>query len=194
MLDSARELFRLQGYEATSTREISDHAGVAESMLFRHFGSKNAIFDEAILKPFVEFVQEFIDDWVARSPADIVAERLAHTYVTGFLKLANDNLDLIAVLGGRNVDGQRPMARQAAALMQEHLDTLADQVDRYHAQVGLRPVMDSRLAVRLTIAIVVGNAHLGNGFLGPLDEQAIGEIAAFVVRGAGYPGDGRITS
>jgi AcrR family transcriptional regulator len=195
MLDSARELFRGQGYEATSTREISDHAGVSESMLFRHFGSKNTIFEEAVLKPFVEFVQQFVEDWVSRAPADVVAEQLAHSYVAGFLQLCNDNLDLITVLGERNIDGRRrPVARQAAVLMQEHLDMLADQVDSYHAAVGLKPVMDSHLVVRLTIAIVVGGAHLGGGFLGELDEHTISEIAAFVVRGAGYPGDGRITS
>jgi AcrR family transcriptional regulator len=194
MVESARELFRNQGYRATSTREISDHAGVAESMLFRHFGTKNAIFEEAVLKPFVEFVQAFIDDWVASAPVDVVPEQLAYSYVTGFLTLCNENLDLVMALGEPNADDERgPFTRQAATLMQEHLDTLAEQVDSYHAQIGLQPAMDSKLVVRLTVAIIVGTAQLGSGFLGELDEATLAEIAAFIVRGAGYPSDGRVT-
>lgn len=195
MLESAHQLFREQGYESTSTRQICDLAGVSESMLFRHFGSKTVIFDEAVLKPFVEFLRSFIDDWAERAPADVVPERLAHSYVAGFLRLCNDNLHLIAVLGERNVDGgQRPAAHQVRVLMQEHLDTLASQIDSYHAQIGIPTVVDSHLAIRLAITVTVGHAYLGDGFLGAIGGQAVDEIAAFIVRGAGYPSDGRVGS
>ena len=193
MLDAARTLFRNQGYDATSTRQISEHAGVAESALFRHFGSKKAVFDEAILRPVVQFVQAFIDDWVARPAADVVPEQLSYRFVAGLSQLCNDNPDLIEILGKKDVDGQgRPLAGQATALMQEFVDTLTMQVETYHTDVGLDFGMAPRLSVQLAIALIVGAAHLGEGFLGEMDDRLIAEMAAFVVRGAGYPGDGRV--
>jgi AcrR family transcriptional regulator len=77
MLGSARKLFHRKGFDGTSTREISGEAGVSESMLFRHFGSKNAIFQEAVLKPFVEFVHHYISDWT------LSFDRRAPTGATG---------------------------------------------------------------------------------------------------------------
>ena len=52
LLDAARDLFARQDYRATTTREIAQAAGVAEHLLFRHFGSKAALFREALVVPF----------------------------------------------------------------------------------------------------------------------------------------------
>ncbi len=41
---AARELFRAQGYDKTSTVQIADRAGVSEGILFHHFGSKRGLF------------------------------------------------------------------------------------------------------------------------------------------------------
>lgn len=195
ILDSARTLFGSQGYEATSTREIIEHAGVAESMLFRHFGSKKGLYDEAMLKPFAEFVQMFVDDWGNQPAGDVVPQGLAYRFVAGFSKLCADNLDLIDVLAEKNVGGESsPVASHVSALMHRLVDTLTKQVKTYHFDVGLDFTMDPRLEVRLTIALIVGAAKLGEDFIGKLDDHLIAEMAAFVVRGAGYPGDGRVKS
>jgi AcrR family transcriptional regulator len=170
------QLFLNQRYDATSTRQISEHAGVAESMLFRHFGSKKVVFEEAILRPVVEFVQAFIDDWVARPAADVVPEQLSYRFVAGLSKLCNDNPDLIEILSKKDVDGQsRPLAGQASALMQEFVDTLTMRVETYHADLGLDFVMALRLSVQLAIALIVGAAHLGEDFLGEMDDRLIAD-------------------
>ncbi|MFB1298527.1 TetR/AcrR family transcriptional regulator [Mycobacterium sp. pW049] len=191
MLDSARELFRSQGYAATSTKSISDHAGVSESMLFRHFGSKSAIFEESVLRPFLTFVEAFVGDWSNRAPADVVPELLADTYIDGLYRLCRNNIDLLVALSDSCSDEQGlGAARQASTLIQEHLTELANQVQQYHDDIGLTPAMDPQMAVRLTVAIVVGTAHLGPGFFDRISERLTSDVAAFVVRGAGYPGSG----
>jgi AcrR family transcriptional regulator len=48
ILDAALQLFSEKGYEGTTTREISERAGVNEVTIFRHFGSKEALFREGI--------------------------------------------------------------------------------------------------------------------------------------------------
>ncbi len=48
ILDAARRLFTKNGFLGTTTREIARTANVNEVTLFRHFGSKEALFQEAL--------------------------------------------------------------------------------------------------------------------------------------------------
>src|SRR5882762_4442216 len=48
----AAELFSQKGFRGTTTKEIADHAGVSEAIIFRHFATKDdlyrAILDEKV--------------------------------------------------------------------------------------------------------------------------------------------------
>ncbi len=44
IIDAAKERFAIAGFEGTSTRQIADHAGVAQSLLLYHFESKDALW------------------------------------------------------------------------------------------------------------------------------------------------------
>lgn len=44
LLTAALELFSLQGYRGTTTREIARRAGVSEALLFRHFPNKEDLY------------------------------------------------------------------------------------------------------------------------------------------------------
>ena len=44
VLNAAMDLFARQGYGATTTRQISQHAGVNEAIIFRHFRSKEGLY------------------------------------------------------------------------------------------------------------------------------------------------------
>jgi AcrR family transcriptional regulator len=48
MLDSGLRIFAEKGFAAATTKEISSGAGVNEVTLFRHFGSKRALFERVI--------------------------------------------------------------------------------------------------------------------------------------------------
>ncbi len=51
--NAALELFSTQGYTDTTTRLIAEKAGVNEVTIFRHFGSKQKLFEE-VTKNYVE--------------------------------------------------------------------------------------------------------------------------------------------
>lgn len=59
ILAAARQLFASQGFEATTTRDISREAGIAAGTLFNYFASKEAIVGhlahEALTKAETEF-------------------------------------------------------------------------------------------------------------------------------------------
>jgi AcrR family transcriptional regulator len=63
LLDAAREVFATRGFRGARTKEIADKAGVSEALLYRHFGSKAGLFEEAILEPVNSFVGEFVERW-----------------------------------------------------------------------------------------------------------------------------------
>ncbi|SDH07333.1 TetR/AcrR family transcriptional regulator [Nonomuraea jiangxiensis] len=47
LLEAARLRFAREGYDATSVRDIARDAGVDATLIFRYFGSKKRLFDEA---------------------------------------------------------------------------------------------------------------------------------------------------
>ncbi|OQY40476.1 MAG: hypothetical protein B6229_01610 [Spirochaetaceae bacterium 4572_7] len=50
LIEAAIKLFEEKGYSGTTTAAIAASAGVADVTLFRHFGSKEVIFKEALKK------------------------------------------------------------------------------------------------------------------------------------------------
>ncbi|MFR9801052.1 TetR family transcriptional regulator [Pseudonocardia sp. RS010] len=48
LLAAGRELFARAGYEGTTVRAVAERAGVNQALLFRHFGSKEGLFAEAV--------------------------------------------------------------------------------------------------------------------------------------------------
>lgn len=48
LLAAARELFAAQGFDRTTVRGIAERAGVNQALLFRYFGSKDALFAAAL--------------------------------------------------------------------------------------------------------------------------------------------------
>src|SRR6476620_1423645 len=81
LLDAARELFAQQDYRSTTTREIAERAGVAEHLLFRNFGSKAALFREALVAPFTDLVDEFSENWPTIVPETADEEEIGSDFL-----------------------------------------------------------------------------------------------------------------
>ena len=66
LMEAACEEFEHNGYAGTTTAAIAQKAGVAEWLIFNHFGSKAKLFHDSIFKPMN---QQFIDFFTTR-PGD----------------------------------------------------------------------------------------------------------------------------
>jgi AcrR family transcriptional regulator len=62
LLDAAARLYAEAGYRGATTRRIAVEAGVNEITLFRHFGSKDALIREAILRAGPGTVPDILPD------------------------------------------------------------------------------------------------------------------------------------
>jgi AcrR family transcriptional regulator len=94
LLAAAHDEFCERGYARTTTRGIAERAGVAEPLLFRHFGSKAALFNEVVFGPIRAFVLEW-EKFEATVGAESTDEALAKHFVSGMYDLLKDNRGLI---------------------------------------------------------------------------------------------------
>lgn len=81
LLEAARELFARQDYRCTTTREIAEHAGVGEHLLFRNFGSKAALFRETLVAVFIDLVDAFSERWPTISHETAIQEEISSEFL-----------------------------------------------------------------------------------------------------------------
>jgi len=87
ILKAAHELFSNKGYQGSSTRDIAQQACVAEVTLFRHFTTKEALFDVVVSRlsavaDFEEFLPSFDD-----MPFEKGVHLLAQSYLAKILSI-----------------------------------------------------------------------------------------------------------
>lgn len=62
ILQAAQRLFANLGYDATTTRDLAQAAGVAEGTLFRHFANKKAILIEVATQGWIEILTDLLTE------------------------------------------------------------------------------------------------------------------------------------
>ena len=175
LLESAKELFAKQDYRSTTTREIAEQAGVLEHLLFRNFGSKAALFREAVVAPFVELVEQFDEQW-QRLPADSTEEQIGAQFIGSLYDLLVANRGLVSTLIVADSLSAEERADMGLPDISRALSILgrlgAEGVDR----LELHSVHHD-LAARSSVAMVMGIAAFGGSLFGsrPPSRKAIVE-------------------
>ncbi len=72
IIQAARDEFLEYGYDKASMRRIGSRCGLTAAALYRHFDSKEAMFD-ALVSPALEDLKKWIDEHVGRSEEAISA-------------------------------------------------------------------------------------------------------------------------
>jgi AcrR family transcriptional regulator len=81
ILDAARVEFGTNGYAATTNRDVARRAGVALSVLYRHFDTKADLFSEAVLEPFVRGFEQLGNDWLRQLSEPLPDEDLMQVFI-----------------------------------------------------------------------------------------------------------------
>jgi AcrR family transcriptional regulator len=58
---AARQVFEQTGFDGARTRDLAAAAGVNEALLYRHFGSKEELFEAAVAAPLEEAVNKVVE-------------------------------------------------------------------------------------------------------------------------------------
>ena len=80
IIDTAREVFREQGYEA-SLDEIAKRAGVAKGTIYLHFKDKQALFEELVRSAIVPLASRLMAPPPATGSIRAVIENFAGNFV-----------------------------------------------------------------------------------------------------------------
>lgn len=185
LLGAARELFIEQGYERTTTLEISRRAGVDEKLLFSNFGSKAQLFETAVLSSFDSFVAEYREAWLGAS-AETTNEERMELFVRGLFEVAEANRAILrSAIGGAQsgVDGpQEALLRHWARTLQ----SLVDSATTVREALGL--TIDPPASVAASASMVFGMVLLDDmlfeeGADAPDRERRIAAMTDLLVHG-----------
>lgn len=84
ILKAALRLFAKRGFEATTTRDLAEAAGVAEGSLFRHFPTKKAILIEVATQGWVDLLTDLLtalsEMGSYRAIAQVMRKRMLHLH------------------------------------------------------------------------------------------------------------------
>jgi AcrR family transcriptional regulator len=188
ILASAQETFLEMGFGAARVKDIAARVGIGEAVLYRHFSSKEEIFEAAVLQPLEELVEEMVGN------AEVVAD-LAAEDVLGVGYLLHEHRMSVMV----NIAPLWMVAILADNPGEESFYTqrIAPLIDRWaEALTPYLPAMSSQESARAVgLALLGMYAWIGLDALArgidparELDMKSIAhDIASLLHRGAGLP-------
>jgi AcrR family transcriptional regulator len=189
LLEAAGVLFGERGYAGTSTRDIAERAGVTEPMLFRHFGSKANLFQEAAVTPFVQFMERYVADYRAREHGRLSAEQEGRRLYEGlFAALREQREPLMALLSaGRFAPVADEVAGQVRGAFAQLIQMFEEVVATESRERGFTEP-DLPATVRVMFGMVLA-AALHDDWLtlgGPDDhDRLLAAMTRMAVRGLG---------
>jgi AcrR family transcriptional regulator len=185
LLDAARTLFARRDYRSTTTREIASAAGVTEHLLFRHFGSKAALFREALVLPFTSFVDEFGRTWQSVIPEETDEQELAAHFVGQLYDVFVKHQGLLLTLMASEALSEDELADTGIADVRRALRLLG----RISAEgMNLRGLRSDHpdLPAHSTVAMIAGMAALRSTYFGtkpPSREVIVEELIQAILHG-----------
>lgn len=185
LLDAARQLFARQDYRSTTTREIAEAAGVAEHLLFRNFGSKAALFREALVQPFVTFIDEFDDMWRSISHGDNDEEAMARQFVGALYDLFVDHRGLVVTLWASDALSDEELAEAGIADVERALAVLG-RIGAEGMDIRGQKPSDPDLTAHSTVAMVAAMAAFRSTFFGarrPSRDAIVDELTQAILHG-----------
>jgi len=186
LIEAARGLFNERGYSGATTREIADRAGVSETLMFRYFGSKVGVFQEAMVQPFVEFVQAFVAQGEAGDFSDVDDETASRLLIGGLFDLFHTHRGLVTMFWSADVMGESELSESGVLTeVQEQFDALIS-FGRSEMRARHSELPAQHLTTRVTMAMVIGMAAFGESFYGhtrPKRDAIVEELVQAVLYG-----------
>jgi AcrR family transcriptional regulator len=176
---AAQSVFTASGLGGARTSQIAEAAGVAESMLYKHFASKRDLFDAAVTQPVARFVQGVADTADGLLDQDGPG---SERFYRSFLETMTEVLPLLGVaLFSDAEEGRRFYNASIVPLF-----------DRYQDKVGRSLAPDAQVDAGFLARAVIGIMFLlaldagyreGSVLDGARRDALADEVRAFVAGG-----------
>ncbi|WP_158601529.1 TetR/AcrR family transcriptional regulator [Zhongshania marina] len=167
LLGAAEKIFSCKGFADSTMESIAVEAGVAPSVLYRHFPTKQDLFREVVLQPFLQFLRDYHTTWSGQRHAPWDAHKLMHAMITEFYD--SIRLHRHGVLSIASIDGL--IDKRTTGEIQKQLDTVfAEMLSIGEEEADLHgwyPKENLDLTIRLILGMVASAAVLDSLFLPP---------------------------
>ena len=174
LLDVGRALFAEKGFDATSTEEIANRAGVSKPIVYEHFGGKEGLYAVVIDREMQRLLDLFTGALTAGSPRELLEQA-----ALAMLTYIEDESD-----GFRILVRDSPVA-SAGGTVSSLLNDIASQVEDILAREFKRGGFDAKLAGLYSQALVGMVALTGQWWLEARKPKR-DEVAAQLVNLAWY--------
>src|SRR6266853_6271418 len=163
ILEAATQLFARQGFQGTTTKQISEQTGVTEALIFRHFASKDELY-WAVIERKIK----------AAAPGEHMRERLSaggsdlevlSGVATQILERRAKDQTLSRLLLFSALENHRLSHRFFSTYVAEYYELMADFVRKRIAEKRFRDV-DPVLAARGFLGMVIYHSWIQDLFGG----------------------------
>ncbi|HPU13920.1 MAG TPA: helix-turn-helix domain-containing protein [Aeromicrobium sp.] len=121
IIESARRVFAANGYAGTRTRDIAAEAGINEAMLYRHFPSKEELFEASVLESIDAAMYKALDNAKEIERGLAGSEKQVDEAITQFISdLTDIAVDLGPLIGATAFGPDSPVRTKLI----ERLDAL----------------------------------------------------------------------
>lgn len=120
ILMAARQQFGEHGYRATTTRTVAAQAKVSEPTIFRQFGSKTGLFEDAVVAPFTGFIEQQLTGWAQREAGSVpIVDETRHFYRDLFDLFSEERSVIPALLAAYHDDVTPAVSRRLEDCMRQ---------------------------------------------------------------------------
>lgn len=157
---AARVEFAEHGFAGATTRDIAGRAGASEVLIFRHFGTKAALFEQVIFEPFDRLIATFLE---ARE--ENPANRLggSRQFVESVYPFLRANADLLRAIA-RSGSGSAGAGTAIAHGLDNYFDRAAQRMRHQYALEGVEAEIPPEFGVRFGFGMLAAAILLEEWF------------------------------
>jgi AcrR family transcriptional regulator len=154
---AARQQFGEHGYRATTTRKVAAQAGVSEPTIFRQFGSKAGLFEDAVVAPFTGFIEQQLTGWELREAGTVpIVDETRHFYGDLFDLFSEERSVIPALLAAYHDDVTPAVSRRLQDCMRQvvaMLEVRTLEESRIRGNVNFDVPCMARIMIAMTFAL-----------------------------------------
>lgn len=179
LLQAARERFAADGFGGATTIAIANEADVSETVLFRHFPTKEQLFEAAVVEPFEEYVARYTEGWrhVPATAAD--PETVLRDYAAELYDIVAAERELFAALMAHGLHSDELTAAF------ERLDEMAGVVAAQY-NLGYDGPVSVRAAFMMVVSTSVFHTSLFGDDAAMTRDRIVAELGEMLVGAALY--------